>query len=185
MTGKLTSVGIQCGSNPGLKPAYMLAAADLGKALAAAGVRAVYGGVRTGLMGALADSVIAHGGCVVGVLPKFMAEDGIAHDGLSELSIVATMNERKCRMVEMSDATIVLPGGVGTQDEFWECLVGAQLGFHAKPCGILNVEGYYDPLLAFIDRAHAEGFLSGNDKRNVVVGNDAEALIAELSRRVM
>jgi len=121
---------------------------------------------------------------VIGVLPQFLMDEGIAHSGLSELSIVSTMNERKLRMIELSEATIILPGGVGTQDEFWEYLAGAQLGFHAKPCGILNVEGYYDSLLAFIDHAYAEGFVSVADKRNVIVKRNARELIAELSQTV-
>jgi uncharacterized protein (TIGR00730 family) len=184
VTGKLTSIGVQCGSHPGMNPAFMTAASEVGKALASAGICVVYGGVRTGLMGALADSVLEHGGCVIGVIPQCLADEGLAHGGLSELNIVSTMNERKTRMLELSEATMILPGGVGTQDEFWEYLAAAQLGFHAKPCGILNVDGYYDPLLAFIDRALAEGFLSAADKRNVVVGQSEVALIAELSQRV-
>lgn len=179
----VTSVYVQCGSKAGVSPAFNDAARNLGRVLAAAGIRVVYGGVRTGLMGALADSILEHGGHVIGVLPRFLADEGLAHERLSELRIVSSMNERKSVMLALSDATIVLPGGVGTQDEFWEVLAAAQLGFHAKPCGILNVEGYYDSLLVFIDRALAEGFLSATDRRNILVGWHPEQLIADLSER--
>lgn len=185
MTIKLHSVGVQCGSKLGLNPAFQDAARELGTALATAGIRVVYGGVRTGLMGTLADSILAHGGYVVGVLPQCLMEEGLAHRELSELNVVSTMSERKTRMLELSEATIILPGGVGTQDEFWEVLTAAQLGLHAKPCGVLNVDGYYDPLLAFIDRALAEGFMSAADRRNLLVGRNAETLIADLSQRVL
>lgn len=177
---KISSVSVQCGSNPGINPAFNAAASNLGRALALVGIRVICGGVRTGLMGSLADSVLKHGGHVVGVLPQFLKDEGLAHEGLSELRIVSSMNERKNVMLALSDATIVLPGGVGTQDEFWEVLAAAQLGFPAKPCGILNVEGYYDSLLVFIDRALAEGFISTSDTRNLVVGRQAEQLIVDL-----
>jgi uncharacterized protein (TIGR00730 family) len=148
------------------------------------GIRVVYGGVKTGLMGSLADSVLEHGGEITGVVPQFLVDDGLAHEGLSELRIVASMNERKSLMLDLSDATVVLPGGVGTMDEFWEVLAGAQLGLHSKPCGILNVNGYYDPLLVFIDRALAEGLLSATDKSNVIVNDNPEALLSGLSEVV-
>ena len=148
------------------------------------GIRVIYGGVRTGLMGALANSVLEHGGEVTGVVPQFLVDEGLAHEGLSDLRIVASMNERKNLMLGLSDATIVLPGGVGTMDEFWEVLAGAQLGLHSKPCGVLNVNGYYDPLLVFIDRALAEGLLSDADKGNVIVNRNPEALLSGLSEVV-
>lgn len=147
-------------------------------------MRVVYGGVRTGLMGSLADSVLEHGGQVTGVVPQFLVDEGLAHEGLSELRIVASMSDRKNLMLDLSDATVVLPGGVGTMDEFWEVLAGAQLGLHSKPCGILNVNGYYDPLLAFVDRALVEGLLSATDKGNVIVNGNPEALLSGLSQLV-
>jgi uncharacterized protein (TIGR00730 family) len=179
----VTSVYVQCGSKPGLNPAFEAAARNLGSALAAAGIRVVYGGVRTGLMGSLANSVLAQGGQVVGVLPHFIAGSAIAHDGLSDMRIVGSLAERKALMLELSEAVIVLPGGVGTQDEFWEVLAAAQLGFHAKPCGLLNTDGYYDSLLAFIDRAVAEDFMPAAERDNIVVARTPEDLIAQLSER--
>ena len=176
----MASVYVQCGSKPGLSPAFDLAARNLGGALASAGIRVVYGGVRTGLMGSLADSVLAQGGQLVGVLPRFIAGSTITHDGLSEVRIVASMAERKAVMLELSEAVITLPGGVGTQDEFWEVLAAAQLGFHAKPCGLLNTAGYYDALLAFIDRAVAEGFFPAEERASIVVAREPEELVAKL-----
>ena len=144
----------------------------------------IYGGIKTGLMGVLADSVLEHGGHITGIAPRLLAEQGLAHDRLSELRIVETMHERKNMMLELAAATIMLPGGVGTQDEFWEALASAQLGLHFRPCGLLNVSGYYDSLLAFIDRALAEEFLSSSDKANVIVSENPEALLVELGKAV-
>jgi uncharacterized protein (TIGR00730 family) len=180
---RLASVCIHCGSNPGLNPAFTVAARDLGAALAAAGIRVIYGGVRTGLMGSLADAALEHGGQVVGVLPRFMASSGLAHEGLSDVRIVASRAERKALMLELSEAAIMLPGGVGTQDEFWEVLAAAQLGLHDKPSGMLNTEGYYDSLLAFIDHAVREGFFPVDEKSNIVVAKEPEQLIGALSKK--
>lgn len=132
-------------------------------------------------MGALADAALEHGGFVTGVIPRFLLNEGLAHEGLSELRIVSSMHERKSVMLDLSDTTIILPGGIGTQDEFWEVLAGAQLGFHCKPCGILNVEGYYDSLFAFIDQALAQGFLSASDRDAILVSAQPEMLIRTLS----
>jgi uncharacterized protein (TIGR00730 family) len=181
----LASVYVQCGSKPGTRPVYDAAARNLGRALAEASIRVVYGGVRTGLMGSLADAVLEGGGQVIGVLPDFIAGSGMAHEGLSEMRVVASMAERKALMLELSDAAIMLPGGVGTQDEFWEVLSAAQLGLHAKPCGLLNTEGYYDCLLAFIDRAVAEGFFPAEERSNIVVAKEPEHLVAALSARAI
>lgn len=181
----LASVYVQCGSKPGTRPAYEAAARHLGRALAEASICVVYGGVRTGLMGSLADAVLEGGGQVVGVLPEFIAGSGMAHEGLSEMRVVASMAERKALMLELSDAVIMLPGGVGTQDEFWEVLAAAQLGLHAKPCGLLNTEGYYDCLLAFIDRAVAEGFFPADERSSIVVAKEPEHLLETLSARAM
>ena len=181
----IRSVSVQCGSHPGKSPAFDEAARNLGRALAQSGIRVIFGGVRTGLMGSLADSVMEHGGRIIGVLPRFLLDEGIAHDGLTELKIVASMAARKDVMLELADATIVLPGGVGTQDEFWEVLASAQLGFHAKPCALLNTDGYYDSLLAFIDRAVAEGFMPAAERNNIMVARVPEDLIAQLSERAM
>jgi len=181
----LTSVGVQCGSNSGRNPAFTLAAGILGKGLAMAGIRVIYGGVRTGLMGSLADSALESGGSVIGVLPELLVEQGLAHEGLTELRIVHSLAERKSMMLALSDATIILPGGVGTQDEFWEVLAAAQLGYHTKPCGILNVAGYYDSLLRFMDGALAEGFVSANDRQNILVSADPAQLVMVLSQALV
>jgi uncharacterized protein (TIGR00730 family) len=156
----------------------------LGAALAASEIRVVYGGIKTGLMSSLVEAALARGGCVTGVVPEFFFAQGLASEDLPDLRIVRSMEERKSTMLDLSDAVIMLPGGVGTQDEFWEALVGAQLGFHKKPCGVLNVNGYYDALLAFIDRALAEGFMSAADRENILVSRCPERLIADLSDRV-
>ena len=179
----MTSVYVQCGSKSGLNPAFEAAARNIGCVLATGGIRVVYGGVRTGLMGSLASSVLAHGGRIVGVLPRFIAGSEIAHEGLSDVRIVASLAERKALMLELSEAVIMLPGGVGTQDEFWEVLAAAQLGFHAKPCGMLNTEGYYDSLLAFIDRAVAEGFFPAAERASIVVAGEPADLVARLCER--
>jgi len=181
---RLASVCVQCGSHPGASPAFAVAARELGRVLAGGGVRVIHGGLRTGLMGAVADAALAAGGCVVGVAPRFLVDQGIGHERLTELRVVDSMQERKSLMLELSEAAIMLPGGVGTQDEFWETLAGAQLGLHAKPCGILNVDGYYDWLFTFMDRALAEGFLSASDRRNVLVNSNVEQLVTDLSERV-
>lgn len=184
MKSGLRSAGVYCGSSPGINPAFHLAARNVGQTLAESGIRLVYGGLRTGLMGALADAALEHGGTVTGVVPRFLMDKGLVHEGISELRIVSSMHERKCVMLDLSDATIILPGGIGTQDELWEVLAGAQLGFHRKPCGILNVEGYYNSLFAFIDQALAQGFLSAADRNTVQISDEPEPLIRTLSDKV-
>jgi uncharacterized protein (TIGR00730 family) len=184
MSKYLSSVSVQCGASMGSRPEFAKAARRLGTTLAGAGICVVYGGVRTGLMGCLADAVLENGGRIIGVVPRLLLERGLAHEGLSELRIVETMHERKSLMLELADATISLPGGVGTMDEFWEVLAGAQLGLHCKPCGILNSDGYYDLLLAFMDHALAKGLLSATDKSNVIVTDNPESLLAKLSESV-
>jgi uncharacterized protein (TIGR00730 family) len=178
------SVSVLCGSNLGRAPNFSNAAKNLGSVLAASGIRLIYGGVKTGLMGLLADSVLERGGQVIGVIPQFLVSEGISHDGLTELRIVESMSDRKMVMLDMSDATIVLPGGIGTQDEFWEVLAARQLGFHSKPIGIVNVDGYYDSLILFVDRAIQEGFISTEDRRYLFVSEDPEQLIHDLSESV-
>jgi uncharacterized protein (TIGR00730 family) len=178
------SVSVYCGSRRGASDAFSLAARELGRLLALEGIRVVYGGVRTGLMRSLSESVRQNGGEVVGVLPRFLVNQGPADELLSDLRIVESMSERKSVMHDLSEASIMLPGGVGTQDEFWEVLATAQLGLHAKPCGILNVEGYYDSLLMFIDHAFAKGFLSDDDRSSILVSKNAQQLIGALSERV-
>jgi uncharacterized protein (TIGR00730 family) len=148
-----------CGSNSGNKPAYELAAQAMGREIASRNLGLVYGGGRVGLMGKVADAVLAAGGEVIGVIPEFLATKEIAHSGLTELQIVSSMHERKALMANLADGFIALPGGYGTLEEFCEVLTWAQLGLHQKPLALLNIAGYYNSLLAFFDCALTEGFL--------------------------
>jgi uncharacterized protein (TIGR00730 family) len=132
-------------------------------------------------MGVLADAVLEHSGHITGVIPQCLVEQGLLHEGLSELRIVDAMHERKRLMLEVSDAVIVLPGGVGTQDEFWDVLTCAQLGLYAKPCGILNIDGFYDSLLAFIAKAQSEGFILAADRDNLIISDNPAQLISALA----
>ena len=158
-----------CGSRIGNRPEYRAAAEMLGRSLTAEGLGLVYGGGCVGLMGVLADSVLAAGGAVIGVIPAAMLEWEVGHPGVTSLEVVQTMHERKARMAELSDGFIALPGGYGTLEEFCEVLTWLQLGFHSKPVGILNVAGFFDPLLAMLDRAVSEGFLRSEDRALVLV----------------
>jgi uncharacterized protein (TIGR00730 family) len=172
-----------CGANAGSRPVFAQAAKDLGALLARRNIGVVYGGGNIGLMGALADAALAHGGEVIGVIPKSLMERELAHTGVSELHVVSTMHERKALMADLSDAFIALPGGFGTLDEFFEILTWAQLGIHSKPCGVLNVDGYFDSLLAFLDRAVQEGLLQQQNRNLFTVARDPSELIRELEDR--
>jgi uncharacterized protein (TIGR00730 family) len=152
-------VCVFCGSRTGDGPAYVEAARQLGQLLAARHLRLVFGGGHVGLMGVLADTVLQAGGEVVGVIPRALVDRELAHGGLTELHIVATMHERKARMADLSDGFLALPGGFGTADELFEILTWAQLGLHARPVGLLNVAGFFTPLLAWLDDVVATGFL--------------------------
>ncbi len=152
-------IGIFCGSSAGNNAAYMAAAREVGQVLAQANIPIVYGGGRVGLMGAVADAALAHGGDVTGVMPRSLVEREIAHPGLTRLDVVQNMHERKARMAELATAFIALPGGAGTLEEIFEQWTWAQLGLHHKPCGFYNVEGYYNPLLEMTANMVKEGFL--------------------------
>lgn len=153
------SVCVYCGSQMGSDPAYARAAAALGEAIARDGLTLVYGGASVGLMGVVADAALAAGGRVVGVIPRILLRKELAHEGLAELVVTESMHERKAKMAELSDAFVALPGGIGTLDELFEMWTWAQLGLHAKPCVLINTGGYYDNLVAFLDRAVRDGFL--------------------------
>lgn len=155
----IRSVCVYCGSQAGGRPAYARAAAALGEAIARDGLTLVYGGGRVGLMGVVADAALAAGGRVVGVIPRLLVRKEVAHAGLAELVVTGSMQERKAKMAGLSDAFVALPGGIGTLDELFEMWTWAQLGLHAKPCALINTEGYYDHLVGFLDRAVEEGFL--------------------------
>ena len=178
----MKSVCVFCGSSPGARPEYAAAAQAMGEALARRGLTLVYGGASRGLMGVLADTVLGRGGTVVGVMPKALGRAEITHAGLTELVIVDSMYERKRLMFERSDAFVTLPGGFGTLDELAEVLTMSQLGIHAKPCGLLDVAGFFDPLIAFFDRAVAERFVRPEHRALVTVGDDPELLLDELAK---
>lgn len=170
-------VCVFCGSQEGSRPEYAEAARDLGRALVRRGLGLVYGGGGIGLMRALADAVMDQGGQAIGVIPQAMVEKDLAHHGLTELRIVASMHQRKALMADLADAFVALPGGYGTLEEVCEMLAWSQLGLHGKPCGLLNVSGYYDALLELLDHAAAEGFVSPACRRLVLVHRDPDGLL--------
>jgi uncharacterized protein (TIGR00730 family) len=170
-----------CGSNTGARPAYEKAALALGKLLANSGIALVYGGGRVGLMAVLADSVLAAKGQAIGVMPRALVEKEIAHSRLTKLHVVGSMHERKVLMADLADAFILLPGGFGSWEEFCEVVTWTQLGIHRKPCGVLNVAGYYDALLALISHGVTEGFVRGAHREMVIVEEDAETLLSRLA----
>jgi uncharacterized protein (TIGR00730 family) len=170
-------VCIFCGSSPGRDPIYLDTARHVGRLLAERGLEMVYGGSHVGLMGAVADAALNAGGHVIGVIPQGMVDREIAHTGISDLRIVKTMHERKAMMETLSDAFLALPGGMGTLEEVCEIYTWGQLGLHAKPCGLLNIAGYYDPLLQLLDNAVAAGFLRPTHREAVLSDADPAALL--------
>lgn len=174
-------VCVFCGSSVGTRPSYALAAKAMGQLLASRGMTLVYGGGRIGLMGTMADAALAAGGQVIGVIPKILYRKEVAHEGLSELRVVESMSERKNVMGEMSDAFVALPGGIGTLDELFEVWTWTQLGLQRKWAAILNVDGYFDSLLAFIDHSLKEGFLRPQHRQALIVETDANRLIDRLT----
>lgn len=171
-------LAVFCGSNPGARPEYMEAARSFGRLLAQRGIGVVYGGSSVGLMAALADTMMDELGDVIGVIPRMLVEREVANTTLSDLRIVATMHERKALMAELSDGFVALPGGVGTLEEFFEIWTWGQLGMHTKPCGLLNVRGYFDPLLEFLDHAVEEKFVRDVHRAMVIVESDPEQLLS-------
>lgn len=169
-----------CGSSPGVRPAYRQAAESLARCLASRGIGIVYGGSHVGLMGALADAALAGGGEVIGVIPRSLSDKELAHAGLTRLHVVDTLHARKARMAELADGFMALPGGFGTFDELCEALTWTQLGLQRKPCGLLNVEGYFDPLLQMFDRAVTEKFLKPAHRQMVLAEAGPEALLARM-----
>jgi uncharacterized protein (TIGR00730 family) len=178
---KFDSLCVFCASSIGANPIYAESARRFGEALAARGIALVFGGGCVGLMGVIADAAIGAGGRVIGVIPRALVEREIAHRGLTTLHVVETMHERKQRMADLADAFVMLPGGFGTWDEFCEVVTWAQLGIHRKPLGVLNVGGYYDPMLAMADRAVAEGFVSAVQRDRLVVDDDEDRLLDRLA----
>lgn len=172
----MSRICVFCGASTGRDPAYAALARDVGAGLARRGVGLVYGGGRVGLMGAVADAALAAGGEVDGVIPSRLVDRELAHPGV-RLHVVGTLHERKARMADLSDAFVALAGGLGTLEELAEVLSWAQLELHSKPVGILDPSGYYDPLVAFLDRAEAEGFLGTVHRRLLIVERDLDALL--------
>ena len=177
----MRAVAVYCGSSPGSNPAFRLAAEALGRTLAQAGCTLIYGGSHAGLMGAVADAALAAGGKVIGVIPDALVSREVAHRGLSELQVVRSMHERKGRMNELAEAFVALPGGIGTLDEIIEMFTWTQLGIHRKPCAFLNIDGYYDSLLAFLRTMVAQGFLRQAQVDQLVVVERVEDLLPRLA----
>lgn len=173
-------VCVFCGSSPGRRPEYREAARAMGALLAAEGVGLVFGGGRVGLMGVVADAVLAGGGEAVGVIPEALMRREVGHRGLGELHVVGSMHERKARMADLADAFVALPGGFGTFEEFCEVLTWSQLGIHPKPCGLLDVAGYYAPLVAMFDHAAAEGFVRPEHRALVLRETEPARLLERL-----
>jgi uncharacterized protein (TIGR00730 family) len=169
-----------CGSKSGNGPSYAEVTRRLGEAIVRRGLGLVYGAGHVGLMGVLADAVLQSGGEVIGVIPQALVDKELAHSSLTEMHIVASMHERKALMADLSDAFLSLPGAFGTADECFEILTWAQLGLHAKPVGLLNVDGFFDPLLAWLDRTVREGFLRARHRQLLMVGDDPEDLLDRL-----
>ena len=177
MSRPTSAIAVYCGSNRGEGELYGKATANLGRELAARGIRLVYGGASIGLMGILADACMDGGGSVHGVITDGLRDLEIAHLGLDRLDVVATMHERKAAMSDAADAFIMLPGGVGTLDEFFEAVAWTQLRVQEKPCGVLDVEGYYGPLRMLLDSITAQGFLKQQHRDSIIFDDDAASLI--------
>ncbi len=182
----MKSLCVFCGSNAGTVPIYRAEAENLGRLLAARGIELIYGGGNIGLMGAVADACLAAGGTVIGVIPqalmgKEVAGRAVDHRALTRLEVVDSMHTRKARMAELADGFIALPGGFGTFEEFCEILTWGQLGFHAKPMGLLNINGFYDPLLAMFERAVQDGFLREQNRAMALHADDIEDLLARMA----
>jgi len=180
----MKNVTVFCGASTGDNAVYVRQAIHVGQTLAAQQIGLVYGAGKIGIMGAVADGVLAAGGTAVGVIPRFLCSKEIAHDGLTELILVDTMHERKAKMHELCDGIIALPGGFGTLEELFEMLTWAQLGLHKKPIALLNTAGYYDALVAMIQHMVDEGFLKTETQRMLIVGDDIGELLVKMREYV-
>lgn len=179
---KLENICVYCGSNAGRQAVYAEAARAFGRELAQRGLGLVYGGSSAGIMGILADAVLENGGRVIGVIPEALVRKEMAHRGLTEQHIVTSMHERKTMMAEKADGFVALPGGVGTLEEIFETWTWAQLGFHAKPCGLLNIAGYFDKLTAFLDHTVEEAFMRPQHRAMLAVESDPGRLLEHFAR---
>ncbi|MFT3926900.1 MAG: TIGR00730 family Rossman fold protein [Myxococcales bacterium] len=176
----MKSVGVYCGSAEGTRPRYLEISKQVGRALATRDLELVYGGAKIGLMGAMADAALEAGGRVFGVLPAALSKVEIAHPGLTEFRVAGSMHERKAMMAMRSDAFVALPGGYGTLDEIFEALTWAQVGIHQKPCALLNVDGFFDSLIEYLDHATSEGFIRPMHRPMLLVETDFERLLDRL-----
>jgi|SRR5450631_1294738 uncharacterized protein (TIGR00730 family) len=177
----LQSIAVFCGSSLGVASIYREAAREVGRLLGQRGITLVYGGGHVGLMGIVADACLGEGGRVIGVIPQALADKEVAHRGLTELRVVGSMHERKALMAELSDAFLALPGGYGTWDELFEALTWSQLGIQHKACGLLNIHGYYDSMIAMVDRAVAEEFISAPHRQLLFSDTDVSRLLDRLN----
>lgn len=177
---ELVSVCVFCGSSPGARPIYAEAASRFGVLLAEAGIRLVYGGGNVGLMGKVADAVMTAGGEAIGVIPRFLMDREVGHTALTEIHVVDSMHERKAMMAKLSDGFAILPGGIGTLEEMFEVWTWRQLGLHPKPCAVLNVGGYYDRMVGFLDDMVTEGFLQPGHRAALTIADTPEALLAAM-----
>ena len=178
--GMFKSLAVYCGSSPGNDARYVRLAYDTGALLARRGIRLVYGGGGVGMMGAVADGALSQGGEVTGVIPTFLNTRELLHPGVTDMRVVTTMHERKLLMVDLADGYLALPGGFGTLDELFEVLTWSQLDIHNRPAGVLNVDGYYDGILACLDGMVARGFLRAEDRARLVAADTIEALLAAM-----
>lgn len=177
---KIKNITVFCGSSEGKNASYLEAAKELGRDLASQDRTLIYGGAQVGCMGAIANSTLENRGNVIGVIPQKLKDVEIAHEGLTELHVVATMHERKAKMASLSDGFIALPGGAGTLEEWFEVFTWAQLSYHQKPCGLLNVNGFYDPLLSMIDHTIQEGFMKETYRDLIIVDTDPKKLLEKM-----
>lgn len=178
---KIRNICVYCGSSPGKNPAFSLAASSLARVMCERGIGLVYGGAAVGVMGVLANAVLESGGQAIGVIPRSLAVKEVAHHNLTELHVVASMHERKAMMAELADGFIALPGGWGTLEEIFEILTWAQLGFHEKPCGLLNIEGYYDGLIGFLENAIEQQFVKEACRPMLMQAHEPVALLDQFA----
>lgn len=178
--GGMHRIAVYCGSRSGDSSLFKTAATELGSLLASHGIALVYGGAQIGLMGAVADAALESGGEVIGVIPEALMLDEVVHTGLTRLEVVGSMHERKARMLALADGVVAMPGGLGTIEELFEALTWAQLGFHSKPIGLLNLNGYFDALLSFLDDSVSTGFLSERNRALLLDATSPDLLIQRL-----
>ena len=179
---KVKNIAVFCGSSAGKDEIYLQQAKNLGASLAASNRTLIQGGAQVGCMGALADASLQNGGAVVGVIPQKLKDVEIAHEHLTELHVVETMHERKAKMAELANGFLALPGGAGTLEEWFEVFTWAQLGYHQKPCGLLNVNGFFDPLIAMLEHTIEEGFMARRFADLIIVDSDPKKLLDKMAR---